>query len=40
MVLVMLGLGKAYYKGELYTGEEALKKQRLSLLRVYLLRKG
>ena len=25
MVLVMLGLGKAYFKGELYSGEEALK---------------
>ncbi|MHA4989843.1 histidine ammonia-lyase [Cetobacterium somerae] len=29
MVLVMLGLGKAYYKGELYTGEEALKKAKI-----------
>ncbi|MCX3066619.1 histidine ammonia-lyase [Cetobacterium somerae] len=29
MVLVMLGLGKAYYKSELYTGEEALKKAKI-----------
>ncbi len=29
MVLVMLGLGKAYYKGELYEGEEALKKAKI-----------
>lgn len=29
MVLVMLGLGKAYYKGELYDGEEALKRAKI-----------
>ena len=29
MVLVMLGLGKAYYKDELYEGEEALKKAKI-----------
>lgn len=29
MVLVMLGLGKAYYKGELYNGEDALKKAKI-----------
>lgn len=30
MVLVMLGLGKAYYKGELLSGEEALKRAGIS----------
>ena len=29
MVLVMLGLGKAYYNGVLYEGEEALKKAKI-----------
>ncbi|ERT69326.1 histidine ammonia-lyase [Cetobacterium somerae] len=33
MVLVMLGLGKAYYKGELYTGEEALKKAKIKSIK-------
>ena len=32
MVLVMLGLGKAYYKNELLSGEEAMKKAGIKIL--------
>lgn len=40
MVLVMLGLGKAYYKGELYEGEEALKKARIKLIKTLSSKEG
>ena len=40
MVLVMLGLGKAYYKGELYEGEEALKKARIKPIKTLSSKEG
>lgn len=40
MVLVMLGLGKAYYKGELYEGEEALKKVRIKPIKTLSSKEG
>lgn len=40
MVLVMLGLGKAYYKGELYEGEEALKKAKIKPIKTLSSKEG